>query len=453
MSPSPIASVSGIRGIVGQTISSDFAARMGIKFGSYLGEGAKVAIACDTRTTSPSLKDSVISGLIASGSTVYDLGMSSTPSVFKEVQVRKYSGGIVVTASHNPPEWNGLKFVLAGGRGVFEDEFDQIVNFDGHGAKEEEQEKKKKKNGRLIRRNAVYIEILKNKAGTKTASGVSVALDLAGGVGSLFIPSLLCNQGCSVHTIHDTPGIFPRIIDPTVDTLKPLRDLVISNKCNIGFAFDCDADRLVIVDQDGRKLSGDATLMICLEHFLENARNRTVAVSVDTSLAVEELVREYNGRIVYSKVGEANVARKIIENNCGAGGEGSSGGYIEPAFVMCRDGVYASTLIVKMIKSEGSLDTLLTRLNQYHQDRAKLEIDRTRVRSILDALAGSEGGEVDRTDGVKIRLAEKAWVLLRASNTENVMRISAEARSAQRAMELVDEYSRRTREIENHLSK
>ena len=168
---------------------------------------------------------------------------------------------------------------------------------------------------------------------------------------------------------------------------------------------------------------------------------------VDTSQAVEELVREYNGRTIYAKVGEANVARKILENNCGAGGEGSSGGYIEPSFVMCRDGVHASTLIAKMIKSEGSLDKLLSRLNRYFQDRAKLEINRDISQRILDVLANTEG-QVDTTDGVKIKLSERAWVLLRASNTENVMRVSAEAHSLQRAKELVTEYSKKMKEIE-----
>ena len=254
----PITSVSGIRGSVGESLSPAYAAQMGLKFGSFVGESGKVAIACDTRTTSLTIKSSVISGLLSSGCTVYDLGTSSTPSVFKEVQTRHFEGGIIVTASHNPPEWNGLKFVTSGGRGVFESEFEKILNFETKGVY---------KNGRLIRRPALYTEILKIKAGKDSASGVKVSLDLAGGVGSLFIPSLLNYQGCLVHTLHDSPGIFPRIIDPTVDPLSALSDSLISESCNIGFAFDCDADRLVIVDDKGNKLSGDATLIICLQHL------------------------------------------------------------------------------------------------------------------------------------------------------------------------------------------
>lgn len=437
---SAIVSVSGIRGIFGQTIDPSYVAAIASKFGSFL-NGGKVALGSDTRRSAESLRRGVCSGLLSSGCTVYDMGYTSTPSVFKEVQARRLSGGVMVTASHNPPEWNGLKFVLEGGRGVFENEFASILD---------QPHSQIFHSGRLIHQPSIYYEILRNKAGKGTASGVKVALDLAGGVGSLFIPSLLAYQKCEVHTIHDTPGVFPRIIDPTVDPLTALSEIVTARECNVGFAFDCDADRLVIMDERGKKLSGDATLVICLQHFLENSRNRTVAVSVDTSLAAEDLIREYNGKIVYSKVGEANVVRKIIENGCGAGGEGSSGGYIEPGFVMCRDGVYASTMIVKIIQSEGSLGKLISRLEKYSQDRAKLDIDREVAKKVLEVLVTTESG-IDATDGLKLRLSEKAWILIRPSNTENVLRISAEAKSQERATQLVEEYTRRIRGIESSI--
>ena len=433
----PIVSVSGIRGIVGQDLTPAFAAQIGRKFGSFIRAG-RVAIACDTRTTSEVIKNPIVSGLVSRGCTVLDLGYSSTPSVFKEVAARKLAGGIVVTASHNPPAWNGIKFIVGGGRGIFEEELEQIKKVspseDGSGERFSP--------GRVFRQKSLYTDVLRARAGRGTARSVTVGLDLAGGVGSLFIPSLLGYQGCRVHSIHDSPGIFPRTIDPTLDPLDALSNIVTSQGCDVGFAFDCDADRLVIVDADGRKLSGDATLLICLRYFLENTRNRTVAVSVDTSLAAEDLLREYNGRVVYAKVGEGNVMRKIVENNCGAGGEGSSGGYIEPSFVMCRDGVYASTLITKMIESEGSIKELISGFGKYFQDRAKVEVPRRElIGKVLEALSQTESGELDRTDGLKIRLSDRSWVLIRPSNTENVIRVSAEARSAERAQELVRDYS------------
>ena len=293
-----------------QDIDEVSAMHFALKFGNYL-KGGTVTIAADTRKTSFALKSAMISGLVQTGCTVFDLGYSSTPSVFKEVTIRGFDGGIIVTASHNPPAWNGIKFVIRPGRGIFEPELESIQSSPITTSQNL---------GRAFPNRSSYIEILRNKAGKDSAKGVKVALDLAGGVGSLFIPQIISYQGCVVHSLHGTPGIFPRIIDPTVDPLIALSNLVTSANCDVGFAYDCDADRLVIVSQKGKKLTGDATLLICLRYFLENTRNRQVAVSVDTSLAAEDLVREYNGKILYSKVGEPNVVRKIIENNCGAGG-------------------------------------------------------------------------------------------------------------------------------------
>jgi len=437
-----IVTVSGIRGIVNRDIDEADAATFGIKFGNVLRSGS-VAIAADTRKTARIMKDAIVSGLVLSGCTVFDLGFSSTPSVFKEVSVRSLDGGVIVTSSHNPPEWNGIKFVVKPGRGVFETELNSIERAPTSPAENF---------GVVFPNRAAYVEILRNKAGKDTAKGVRVALDLAGGVGSLFIPYITTYQGAATHSIHSTPSIFPRIIDPTADPLTALSHLVKTAKCDVGFAYDCDADRLVIVDQAGRKLPGDATLLICLRYFLENTRNRQIVVSVDTSLAVEDLVREYNGKIIYSKVGEPNVVQKIIEYNAGAGGEGSSGGYVEPSFVMCRDGVYASTMILKLIRSEGSLSQLLSQFEEYHQDRGKIEIDRTISAEILDVLETTEN-DADTTDGLKIRINDNSWLLIRASNTENVIRVSAESKSEERSRELVSTYLRKIEEIAGDLSK
>ena len=431
-----IVTVSGVRGVVNHDLSAAQVSNLALKFGNYL-KGGRIAVATDTRKTASILKGAVVSGLTGAGCTVFDLEYSSTPSVFKEVSVRNLDGGIMVTASHNPPEWNGVKFVTGPGRGIFENELADIQNSPAAFAP---------RFGQIFSSRPVYHEILRNKAGRDSAKGVRIALDLAGGVGCLFIPNLISWQGCDVHTIHATPGIFPRIIDPTVDPLTALSDIVVDSKCDVGFAFDCDADRLVIVDASGKKLNGDATLLICLRYFLENSRNRTVAISVDTTLAAEDLVREYNGKIVRSKVGEPNVVRKIIENDCGAGGEGSSGGYIEPGFVMCRDGVYGATTITRMIKSEGSLKDLLSQFSVYYQDRRNVRIDRSLGPVILKDIVKTEPG-ADLTDGVKLFPEEKSWVLIRASNTENVIRVSAEAKTLQKAKDLVLEYSKKISEI------
>jgi phosphomannomutase len=437
----PIVSVSGIRGVAGSDLSASGVETIAAKFGSYL-LGGSVAVGSDSRTTSQIFRESAIAGLLISGCTVFDLGYSSTPSVFKEVAVRRLRGGLIATASHNPPDWNGLKFVLSGGRGIFEEELAQV----------QDQQVRQHQMGRVFRRVALYQQILEEHVANKAASGIKVALDLAGGVGALFVPGLLSRQGCKVVSLLDSPGQFPRTIDPTADPLELLNYTVRKESCDVGFAFDCDADRLVIVDAEGHKLSGDMTLLICLQYFLENSRNRNVAISVDTTLAAESLIRQNNGRVYYTKVGEANVVRKLIEYNCGAGGEGSSGGYIEPSFVMCRDGVYGSTLITQMIKSEGSLKAIVSGFKSYSQNRINLEIDKMIAPEIIDRLSKA-GGEIDVTDGLKIRLDEKSWVLIRPSNTENVVRLSAEANTEIRANQIIRSYSRIIMEMETEIAK
>jgi phosphomannomutase len=291
---------------------------------------------------------------------------------------------------------------------------------------------------------AVYPQRVIEAAGKGSCNGVKVAIDTGGGVGSLFIPNIFQELGCKVFVLNDTPSIFSRIIDPTVDELRELSEFVVSNGCDVGLAFDCDADRLVIVDASGRKLSPDSTLLTCMKYFLENSRNRKVAVSVDTTLAVDEMVSEYNGTVVYAKVGEANVVRKMIENNCDVGGEGSSGGYIESGFVFCRDGVYASTLVAKIIKQNRSLDQVLRNFPKYYQVRTKLECDRKLSLKILDFLLSTEK-KANTLDGLKVKLSNNSWLLVRPSNTENILRISAEAPRKEEAERIVSKYSTKIR--------
>jgi phosphomannomutase len=427
-----IVSVSGIRGIFGQDLSVLELGNIGLKFANFL-RGGSCVVGRDTRVTSNVVAQTVISGLLMGGCTVYDLGRISTPGVFRQVKEMRTMGGLSLTASHNPPEWNGVKFVIKGGRGIYDEELEQMMNCKPFAAPNY---------GNHYTIKPVYPERVVQSAGKGTCSGVRLAIDTGGGVGSIFIPSIFRELGCKVTVLNDSPSIFNRIIDPTIDELKELSETVTKNGCDAGLAFDCDADRLVIVDEKGRKLSPDSTLLTCMKYFLENSRNRKVAASVDTTLAIEEIVSEYNGLVVYAKVGESNVVRKMIENNCPVGGEGSSGGYIESNFVLCRDGVYASTLVAKMIKQSGSLSEVLKTFPQYCQIRTRIDCKRELAVKVLDyLLKGERNPEI--VDGLKVHANAKSWVLIRASNTENIVRISAEAPNHEEALNLVEKYKRK----------
>jgi phosphomannomutase len=364
----------------------------------------------------------VVSGLLEVGCDVLDLGIASTPALFREVAQRNLKGGLMVTASHNPPEWNGLKFVVEGGRGIFEEELNSLLSSNlTHPMKV----------GQYSEIFSKYPEDLISHIGKESCSGVKVALDLGGGVGSLFAPKVFRWLGCRVTTVNDALGIFSRTIDPTADSLVDLSEQVIANECDVGFAYDCDADRVVMVDEKGKKLSGDLTLILCIDYLMKKRGIRDIVASIDTSMGLEDLVSGMGGRIFYSKVGEANVVKEMMERGCKVGGEGSSGGLIITDFVLCRDGILASSLVSMIIKQEGSLSDLIEDLPHYYQVREKISCGKENVKKVLEAIS-RDFPDADTTDGIKLKQKD-SWVLIRPSRTEDVLRVSVEATSKDRA--------------------
>ncbi|NWG09454.1 MAG: phosphomannomutase [Nitrososphaerales archaeon] len=416
-----ILSVSGFRGVVGLDLDLVKIVDISRVFGRFIKEGS-CAISRDTRRSGDMVSRTVVSSLLEAGCDVLDLGIASTPALFREVARRNLKGGLMVTASHNPPEWNGLKFVVEGGRGIFEEELTSLLSSNVTHLM---------KVGRYSEIFSKYPEDLVSYIGKESCSGVRVALDLGGGVGSLFAPKVFRWLGCRVTTVNDAPGIFSRTIDPTLDSLADLSEQVIVNGCDAGFAYDCDADRVVMVDEKGRKLSVDLVLMLCIEYLMEKRGVRDIVASIDTSMGLEDLVSGMGGRIFYSKVGEANVVREMMERGCKVGGEGSSGGLIIADFVLCRDGTLASSLASMMIRQEGSLSDLIEGLPHYHQIREKIPCGKENVKRVLEALS-QDFPDADTTDGIKLKQKD-SWVLIRPSRTEDVLRVSVEATSKDRA--------------------
>ncbi|MGQ9718912.1 MAG: phosphomannomutase [Nitrososphaerales archaeon] len=416
-----ILSISGLRGVVGHDLDLVKIVSMSRVFGSFI-KGGSCAIGRDTRPSGDMVSRAVVSGLLEAGCNVLDLGIASTPALFREVARRNLKGGLIITASHNPPEWNGLKFVVEGGRGIFEEELSSFLSSNVTRLMEV---------GRYSKIFSKYPEDLASYVGKGSCSDVRVALDLGGGVGSLFAPKVFRWLGCRVKTINDAPGIFSRTIDPTVDSLVDLSEQVIVNKSDAGFAYDCDADRVVMVDEKGRKLSGDLVLMLCIDYLMKKKGVRDIVASIDTSMGLEDLVSGMGGRIFYSKVGEANVVREMMERGCKVGGEGSSGGLIIADFALCRDGILASSLASMMIKQEGSLSNLIEGLPHYHQVREKISCGKEDAKKVLDTLL-QDFPDADITDGIKLKQKD-SWVLIRPSRTEDVLRVSVEATSKDRA--------------------
>jgi phosphomannomutase len=430
-----IASVSGIRGVLNADVSLVDFARFASNFSGLAGS-EEVLIARDTRSTGPAIARAVVSSLMSRGVNVVDYGVVSTPALFRESRVRRRPG-IMITASHNEPEFNGLKFVVDGtGAGG------EMVEAS---LKEEKVARRSFGGGALTKRpKASYNDDLVKRFGEGSCKGVNVALDLGGGSAIFHAVPILQRLGCDVFSINDSPGIFNRKVDPMSDELLSLRGLVKAKKCDVGLGFDCDGDRLCVVDSKGVKRSGDFMLTLAISRLLAESSERKVVVSQDTTAAIDEVVAKSGGEVFRSKVGEANVVDMMREKGTNIGGEGSSGGLIDGAFNNCRDSMLAALLIMGGLKEDGA--KLYSSVKSYCQERAAVRIPRSKALNAVTALARANNG-ADTKDGVKIWLSRKSWVLVRPSNTEDVVRVSAEAETQSGAKKVVEDYSRRIREL------
>ncbi|MFQ5920724.1 MAG: phosphomannomutase, partial [Nitrososphaerales archaeon] len=291
-----------------------------------------------------------------------------------------------------------------------------------------------------------YVEDLSSFVGNVEASP-SVAVDPAGGAASGFASKVLGRIGCNVTSLNDAPCSSSRSPDPTSDELSDLRNAVLHSKCDAGFAFDLDGDRLVVVDGNGNKLDADATLLLCVSRAIEMGA-REIVVSVDTSDAVRELAEANNCRVAYSKVGEANVVSAMQQKKISMGGEGSSGGFIMGDFNLCRDGLLASAVIAGMLRGK-KFQECMQIASGYHLLRRKVDVESALHAAVLDDITDSLEGEcssVDHLDGAKGFFDDRSWVLIRGSNTEESIRISVQSADEERSRSLYKGYELRVRE-------
>ena len=381
---------------------------------SVLIKSKKCVIGTDTRLSRNIIAETVKAGLMQCGVDIYNLGVAPTPVVFRES--RKYGAGIIVTSSHNPPEWNGLKMLIEG-KGINQEQLDLITN---------EQVTSKSKIGLENNINSAYVDEAA-KIIEKIPGSPKVIVDIGGGSAKNIASSLLQKIGCNVITINNDLEKSSRGPDPTSD---PLDELVSKSKDgDIGFAFDLDADRLVVA-MNGKKLSSDVTLGLGVAKAFELGCKKFV-LSLDTSVSIEKYIKKRGGTVSRSKVGEVNVIEKIVETQSCAGGEGSSGGFIFPDFNYCRDGILTSGLISALIGKDEFHD-VLNLMEKYHQIREKVEVDLEYQEKILKNLFDilkEKYTNLQTLDGVKVIVDEDSWFLIRKSNTENIIRISTESNS------------------------
>ena len=414
--------ISGIRGIFGEDLNLKDVLEFCNNFSSLI-KSQKCVIGKDTRPSGSMIKDTASAALMKNGIDVFNLGTVPTPVVFRES--RKYGAGLIISSSHNPMEWNGLKFIIDG-RGINEQELPQII---------EHQEILKSKIGIEEDISSSYIEDAQKIIGN-IENQPEIVIDIGGGAAKEFAPKLLKNLGCKVQVLNEDLVNCSRGPDPTSDELTDLRTASI--KKEIGFAYDLDGDRLVVV-RNGEKQTPDVTLGLGVAKSLELGYKKFV-LSIDSSISIEKFIKEKGGTVQRSKVGEANVIELMLKTSAQAGGEGSSGGFILPEFNYCREGILTSGLIASMLGTS-KFNEILNYMGNYFQIRDKINVDSNfhdKLIDEMDSKFSKEYSETSTLDGIKGIIDEDSWVLIRKSNTEDIIRVSAESTDKEKCKKIVE---------------
>lgn len=440
-------SVSGIRGVVGEFLTPSLVCAFAQAFGTYVG-GGRVVVGRDTRASGEMIQHAVACGLLAAGCEVMDVGVLATPTIQIYVGSSRARGGLAVTASHNPPEYNALKMFNA--RGLFFNQYERAELLDLYHQSEFRQAANDEIR-RILRdyetAPRLHVERILQQvdAARIRQRRFRVALDGVNGAGSRLSCRFLAESlGCDLRAIWVDPSQpFPRDPEPRPEALGELAGLVRREGCQIGFAQDPDGDRLAVVDETGRVLDGDEVLGLAIERVLERWPG-DVVVNLTTSALVDELVRRRGGRVYRTPVGEANVVEAIQAAGAVVGGEGSNGGIIFPRVHACRDSFTGMALLLdRMAESGEPLSALAARLPRYLRRHGRAPYEHGRLGGLMQELEEDfAGAELDRSDGLKLTLAQ-GWIHLRASNTEPVLRLAAEARTAEQLDELWQRLMRR----------
>jgi phosphomannomutase len=434
-----IISVSGLRGIVGDTLTPDVAIRYATAFAAEIPAGP-IVITRDGRASGPMLAEALCGGLTALGRDVINAGVAATPTTGVLVRQLKAAGGIQISASHNPPQYNGLKLFSSDGRVIPEKAGAKVL--DRYRQKEEPASRSAPgmqstlsdtvpKHAQLIL-DTVNVQRIRERK-------FRVLVDSNHGAGGLLARKLLTELGCTVTILGETPdGAFEHTPEPTAENLAGVLAAVPASKADVGFCQDPDADRLAVIDSSGRYLGEEYTLAICVDHRLRQQKG-PIVTNCSTSRMSQDLAERHGVPFFRSAVGEANVVDLMLAKEAVLGGEGN-GGAIDPRVVLVRDSFVGMAMILDaMAARDRSVAQLADELPRYEIVKTKIEVPRERISSAL--LAVSERfpeAQVDRLDGVRLDWPGK-WLLVRASNTEPIVRAVSEAATSEEAARLCHE--------------
>lgn len=431
-------SISGVRGVIGDSLTPTLLTRFAQAFGTHTGSGT-IVIGCDPRTSAEMVKHAVVAGLLSSGCRVLDIGMCPVPTVQLQVRHRRAFGGIAVTASHNPAEWNALKFIGSSGLFLNPGQARELLDIYHQG----EYTKVRGDDMRSVEvvegATDLHISTILAALGPlpERDRKLRVVLDSCNGAGSHVGPKLLAALGAEVIPINITPdGSFPRPAEPLPENLGDLCKAVIQHQADIGFAQDMDADRLAIVSEKGIPIGEDYTLVLATLYALERERGSVVA-NLSTTSALQDVARRFDCPFYLSKIGEVNVTDQMQLHNAVIGGEGN-GGVIYPRINFARDSLVGMALVLHLLAhKQQSVSDILNELPRYVIIKAKLSCPSDKLAIVAKLLRRDYASyPIDSMDGTKVTLPT-GWFLVRGSNTEPVMRIVAEAETEPEAREIV----------------
>ncbi|HEB30335.1 MAG TPA: phosphoglucosamine mutase [Spirochaetes bacterium] len=440
-------SVSGVRGIIGEDLTPPVIIKFVESFIHTLGNPAgKILIGRDTRKSGNFIENIVEGSIIALGHDVINIGIAATPTVLLLTRKLNCSGGIAITASHNPLQWNALKFCDEKGLFLVEKDVEKIRNrvfrtespddcwsgFKTLGTPYQEKE------ASLVHIEDVLKHIDHDHISEKK---FKIAIDPAGGAGCVISRPFLEKLGCTVIGINEkSMPVFPRGPEPVPENLSKLCDLVISSKADIGFAQDPDGDRLAVVSESGVAIGEEYTLVLAGDAYLRKHRTN-IACNLSTSMMIDDLAKRYSVDVFRTKIGEMNVTARLLENKISFGGEGN-GGVIVPEINPCRDSITAMGLILELLAAtKATVSGLVEGFPSYTMKKVKVpagiitkdEFYKNLFESVENHFPGYT---VDTLDGIKISNGSE-WLQIRFSNTEPVVRIMSESSSADRAEELI----------------
>ncbi len=445
MSERKLFGTNGIRGLVNVELTPEMAIKVGCSIGTFFGR-KNLLLGHDARTSGLMLSKAVISGLTATGCNVFFAGMAPTPALQYAVKNHNMDGGVIITASHNPPEYNGIKVIWSDGIETSHEQEVEIENiyFDNKIVFAEWDKLGRERELQGI--NDEYVQAIKKLVNQQKIAQkhFHVVVDAANSVGGITAPPLMRELGCKITTINaNIDGTFPgRLPEPRPESLGELASTVKAIGADMGVAFDGDADRSIFVDENGMIYWGDKTFAIIIKQFLTKNPGAKIVTPVSSSTLIKDTVDAYKGELVWTKVGSVTVSQKMKELDAKLGGEENGGVFYGPHQAV-RDGAMTTALILDIMAQTGqSLSKLVAEQPQYFIEKGKIECPDEKKEILLRKLYEQVKGEnISTIDGVKIWFSDNSAILMRPSGTEPVYRLYAEAKNHEKALKLIKDYS------------